>query len=40
MWNTHYLHNDYPLVPEKLIVQDDWLSPLYKKLKEKFEFSK
>ena len=23
----HYLHNDYPLAPEKLIVQDDWLSP-------------
>ena len=22
----HYLHNDYPLAPEKLIVQDDWLS--------------
>ena len=20
----HYLHNDYPLAPEKLIVQDDW----------------
>ena len=23
----HYLHNDYPLAPEKLIVQDEWLSP-------------
>ena len=32
----HYLHNDYPLAPEKLIVQDDWLSPFYKNLKEKF----
>ena len=32
----HYLHNDYPLAPEKLIVQDDWLSPFCKKLKEKF----
>ena len=26
----HYLHNDYPLAPEKLIVQDDWLSPFCK----------
>ena len=32
----HYLHNDYPLAPEKLIVQDDWLSPFCKTLKEKF----
>ena len=32
----HYLHNDYPLAPEKLIVQDDWLSPFCKNLKEKF----
>ena len=28
-----YLHNDYPLAPEKLIVQDDWLSPFCKNLK-------
>ena len=33
----HGLHNDYPLAPEKLIVQDDWLSPFCKNLKEKFE---
>ena len=26
----HYLYNDYPLAPEKLIVQDDWLSPFCK----------
>ena len=32
----HYLHNNYPLAPEKLIVQDDWLSPFCKNLKEKF----
>ena len=32
----HYLHNDYPLAPEKLIVQDDLLSPFCKNLKEKF----
>ena len=32
----HDLHNDYPLAPEKLIVQDDWLSPFCKNLKEKF----
>ena len=32
----HYLHNDYPLATEKLIVQDDWLSPFCKNLKEKF----
>ena len=31
----HYLHNDYHLAPEKLIVQDDWLSPICKNLKEK-----
>ena len=40
IWNTqkelHYLHNDYPLAPEKLIVQVDWLSPFCKNLKEKF----
>ena len=23
----HYLHYDYHLAPEKLIVQDDWLYP-------------
>ena len=32
----HYLHNDFPLALEKLIVQDDWLSPFCKNLKEKF----
>ena len=32
----HYLHNDYPLAPEKLIVQEDCLSPFCKNLKEKF----
>ena len=31
----HDLHNDYPLAPEKLIVQDDWLSPFCKNLKNK-----
>ena len=29
----HDLHNDCPLAPEKLIVQDDWLSPFCKNLK-------
>ena len=29
----HDLHNDYPLAPEKLIVQDDWLSTVCKNLK-------
>ena len=33
------LHNDYPLAPEKLIVQDDWLSPFCKNLKEKFDLA-
>ena len=32
----YYLHNDYPLAPEKLIVKDDWLFPFCKNLKEKF----
>ena len=32
----HELHNDYPLAPEKIIVQDDWLSSFCKNLKEKF----
>ena len=27
----HELHNDYPLAPEKLIIQDDWLSPFCKR---------
>ena len=43
IWNTqkelHYLHNDYPLAPEKLIVEDDWLSPFCKNLKEKFDLA-
>ena len=29
----HDLHNDFPLAPEKLIVQDDWLSLFCKDLK-------
>ena len=28
----HILHNDYPLAPEKVIIQDDWLSPFCKNL--------
>ena len=28
-----------PLAPEKLIVQDDWLSPFCKNLKEKFNLA-
>ena len=36
----HYLHNDYPFAPEKLIVQDDWLSPFCKKPERKIRFSK
>ena len=35
----HYLHNNYPLAPEKLIVQDDWLSPFCKNLKENFDLA-
>ena len=35
----HDLHNDYPLGPEKLIVQDDWLSPFCKNLKEKIKLA-
>ena len=35
----HDLHNDYPLAPEKLIVQDDWLSLFCKNLKEKFKLA-
>ena len=37
--NIYDLHNDYPLAPEKLIVQDDWLSPFCKNLKEKFDLA-
>ena len=29
----HDLNNDYPLTPEKLTIQDDWLSPFCKNLK-------
>ena len=35
----HDLHNDYPLAPEKLIVQDDWLTPFCKNLKENFKLA-
>ena len=35
----HNLHNDYPLAPEKLIVEDKWLSPFCKNLKEKFKLA-
>ena len=35
----HDLHNDLPLAPEKLIVQDDCLSPFCKSLKEKFDLA-
>ena len=28
----HNMHNDYPLAPEKLEVQDEWLSPYQKQL--------
>ena len=35
----HDLHNDYPLAPEKLIVEDDLLSPYCKELKKNW-FSK
>ena len=33
------LHNDYHLVSEKIIVQDDWLSPFCKNLKETFNLA-
>ena len=33
------LHHDYPLAPEKLILQDDWLSAFGKNLKEKFDLA-
>ena len=35
----YVLHNDCPLAPGKLIVQDDWLSPFCKNLKEKFDLA-
>ena len=34
------LHKDFPLAPEKLIVEDDWLSPYCKELKKRFWFCK
>lgn len=34
--NLHDLHNDYPLAPEKLVVQDEWLSPYCKNIKDEF----
>ena len=33
------MHNDYPLAPEKIIVQDEWLSPYCKNIKEKFNLA-
>ena len=33
------MHNDYPLAPEKLVVQDEWLSPYRKNVKEKFNLA-
>ena len=35
--NLHDLRNDYPLAPKNLMVQDEWLSPYCKHLKEKFD---
>ena len=35
--NLHDLLNDYPFAPEKIVVQDEWLSPYCKHLKEKFD---
>ena len=35
--NLHDLHNDYSLAPEKLVAQDEWLSPYCKHLKEKID---
>ena len=37
--HLHDNHNDYPLVPEKLMVQDEWLSPYCTKIKEKFNLA-
>ena len=38
--NLHDSHNDYPLAPEKkLVVQDEWLSPYCKNMKEKFNLT-
>ena len=31
----HYLHNDFPVAPEKRFVKYNWLSPFCKNLKEK-----
>ena len=35
----HDLHHDYPLAPENLILQDDWLPPFCINLKEKFKLA-
>ena len=33
--NLYDLQNDYPLAPEKIVVQDEWLSSFCKKIKKK-----
>ena len=38
--NLYDLYNDYPLAPEKIVVQDEWLSPYCKNIKEKFNLQK
>ena len=35
----HYLHNDYPLAPEKIRVSDDMLSDYCREIKNKFKIS-
>ena len=32
----HDLHNDYPLAPERLTIQDSWLSQYCLKIKDQF----
>ena len=35
--DLHELHNDYPLVPEKLAISSDMLSQYFKEIADKYE---
>ena len=35
--NIHDIHNDYPMAPEKIKIEDDMLSPYCSEIKRKYD---